>query len=87
MKYIVRIVVIIEIIALIIGAYYVNTDSQEALGHKIIGFSTLALAFVVMPLFIAYRFSKSDKSKSIFSPTDKNEELEDLIKENKTIDS
>ncbi|WP_010521727.1 hypothetical protein [Aquimarina agarivorans] len=85
MKYIVRILVIAEVIGLITGSYLIN-NNQEILGNKIIGFSALGLAFVVMPVFIIYRFSKSDKSKSIFSPTEKNEELEDLIKGDKTID-
>jgi len=79
MKYLVRIIVISEIIALIIGVYLKNTD-QEALGTKVIGFSTLALMFVVIPLFLIYRFSKSsNQSKSIFNPLEKNKELEDFI--------
>ncbi len=85
MKYIVRILVTAEIIGLITGSYLLNTGN-EVLGNKIIGFSALGLAFIVMPAFIIYRFSKSDKSKSIFSPTEKNEELEEVIKGNKTID-
>jgi len=79
MKYIVRIVVVTEIIALITGVYLKNTN-QEALGTKVLGFSALALMFVVMPLFLIYRFSKSsNQSKKIFNPLEKNEELEDFI--------
>ena len=81
-KYLVRILVTAEIIGLAYGTYLINTD-QEVLGNKAIGFSALGLAFIVMPVFIIYRFMKSDKSKTIFSPTDKNKELEDFLK-NKT---
>ncbi len=80
MKYIVRIIVTIEILGLIYGAYLVNTE-QEILGNKVIGFSALALIFIVMPLFLIYRFKKSgNHSRTIFSPTEKNEELEDFMK-------
>ena len=78
MKYIVRILVVAVIIGLSVGFYYKNTGN-EVLGNKCVGFSVLGLAFVVMPIFIIYRFSKSDRSKYIFSPTEKNEELEDFI--------
>ena len=78
MKYIVRILVLADFIGLNIG-FYIKNFSDEILGTKIIGFSVLGLAFIVMPAFIIYRFNKSDKSKYIFSPTDKNEELEKLM--------
>lgn len=78
LKYLVRIAVISEIIGLATGLYIQNTG-QEVLGTKFIGFSTLGLAFITMPLFIIYRFRKSDASKSIFSPTEGNKELEDYI--------
>ena len=79
MKYVVRIVVVIEIVALIVGVYLKNTG-QNVLGTKVIGFSALALMFVVMPLFLIYRFSKSsNQSRSIFNPLEKNKELEDFI--------
>ena len=55
LKYIVRIVVLAEIIGLATGFYLQNTG-QETLGTKFIGFSALGLAFVTMPLFIIYRF-------------------------------
>lgn len=79
MKYIVRLLVLAEIVGLAIGFYLQNTG-QEILGNKFIGFSVLGLAFLVMPLFIIYRFRKSDTSKHLFSPTEKNTELEDYIK-------
>ena len=78
MKYIVRILVVAVIIGLSVGFYYKNIGN-EVLGNKYVGFSVLGLTFVVMPIFIIYRFSKSDRSKYIFSPTEKNEELEDFI--------
>jgi len=79
MKYLVRIIVIAEVVALSIGIYLKNTD-QETLGTKVLGFSALALMFVVMPVFLIYRFSKSsNKSKTIFNPLEKNKELEDFI--------
>lgn len=79
MKYVVRIVVGLEIVALLLGVYLKNTG-QEVLGTKVIGFSALALMFVVMPLFLVYRFSKSsNQSRSIFNPLEKNQELEDFI--------
>lgn len=79
MKYLVRILVLAEVLGLAIGFYLQNTG-EEILGNKFIGFSTLGLAFIVMPVFIIYRFRKSDASKHIFSPTEKNTELEDYIK-------
>ena len=79
LKYLVRIVVFCEIIGLATGFYLQNTG-QEVLGTKFIGFSALGLAFLTMPLFIIYRFQKSSSSKYIFSPTEKNRELEDYIK-------
>lgn len=79
MKYLVRIVVTAEIIALITGVYLKNNE-QEVLGTKVIGFSALALMFVVIPLFLIYRFSKSsNQSRSIFNPFEKNQELEDFL--------
>ena len=78
MKYIVRILIVAVIIGLSVGFYFKNIGN-EVLGNKYVGFSVLGLAFVVMPIFIIYRFSKSDRSKYIFSPTEKNEELEDFI--------
>jgi len=83
MKYIVRIIVVAEIIALGVGVYLKNTN-QEILGTKVIGFSALALMFVVMPVFLIYRFSKSsNQSRSIFNPMEKNKELEDFISKKK----
>jgi len=63
-KYIVRIIVVTEIIALGVGVYLKNTN-QEVLGTKVIGFSALALMFVVMPVFLIYRFSKSSNQSII----------------------
>lgn len=80
-KYLVRILVTAEVLGLAYGTYLINTE-QEILGNKVIGFSALGLAFVVMPVFIVYRFMKSDKSKAIFSPTDKNKELEEFLRNN-----
>jgi|GEM_PF-2574462 len=79
MKHIVRIVVFAEVVVLVTGVYIKNT-SNNALGTKVIGFSALALMFVVMPVFLIYRFSKSNnQSRSIFNPLEKNKELEDFI--------
>ena len=78
LKYLVRLAVLAEIVGLSTG-FYLQSIGQETLGTKFIGFSALGLAFVTMPLFIVYRFRKSDASKSIFSPTEGNKELEDYI--------
>ncbi len=78
MKYIVRLLVIAVIAGISTGFYYKNIGN-EVFGNKCIGFSVLGLAFVLMPTFIIYRFRKSDTSKYIFSPTEKNEELEEFI--------
>jgi len=79
MKYIVRLVVLIEVIGLGLGFFFQNTG-QEILGNQFIGFSALGLAFIVMPLFLIYRFKKSNASKDIFSPTENNRELEEYIR-------
>ena len=69
----------VAVIAGISTGFYYKNIGNEVLGNKYIGFSVLGLAFVLMPTFIIYRFRKSDASKYIFSPTEKNEALEDFI--------
>ncbi len=81
MKYIVRILFIADLIGFATGIYF-HFQEQFAFSKKCIGFSVLGLFFIVIPIFLVYRFSKSDRSKYIFNPTEKNEELEDWMQNN-----
>ncbi len=81
MKYLVRILFVVNLIGFAAGIYF-HFQEQLPLSKKCIGFSIFGLFFVFIPLFLIYRFSKSDRSKYIFNPTEKNEELEDWMQNN-----
>ncbi len=62
------------------GYYLLQFIDQPILGQKIIGFSVVGLV-VLMFVFITYRYTHSEnKSKQLFMPTQKNDELEEWIK-------
>ncbi len=81
MKYLIRILFFVNLVGFASGVYF-HFNEQLALSKKCIGFSVLGLFFIVIPIFLFYRFSKSDRSKYIFNPTEKNEELEDWMQNN-----
>lgn len=78
MKYAVRILFTINLIGFIAGIYF-HFQEQFLTSKKCIGFSIMGLFFVFIPVFLVYRFSKSDRSKYIFNPTERNEDLEDWM--------
>jgi hypothetical protein len=65
MKKIISFLFISLIISISIGFYF--KGSNEDLGNKIIGFSTLVFVFVFMPLFIYNGFKGKKLSDYIFS--------------------
>ncbi len=81
MKYIVRILFTIVFLGFVAGVYF-HFNEQPNISQKAVGFSILGLFFIAIPVFLMYRFSKSDRSKYIFNPTEKNEELEDWMQNN-----
>ncbi len=60
MKYIITAIVLASFAAIIYGFNIKNDDSN--LGHKFIGFGTMGLFLVAMPLFL-YKESKGKKMK------------------------
>ncbi len=57
MKYLL-LVLLITFFALLGFGYYLNFEEPKS-GDKWIGFGVLLVAFIIMPLFIAYRYKKS----------------------------
>ena len=60
MKTALKILFIIFILWMIIGVYFLNTEHPKA--QVIMGLGVLYMAFVLMPIFIYYRY-KDDKYK------------------------
>ncbi|WP_124978877.1 hypothetical protein [Nonlabens xiamenensis] len=60
-----KLLAVLLILALIaIGSgFYLVAHQQVALGHKVIGLSTLFIFLVLMPVFIWYRYKDKDLSK------------------------
>lgn len=61
-----------------IGAgFFVISQGNPVLGHKMIGLSVLFLFFIIMPLFIWTRYKNKDFSKFTFTDKDTNPEDDD----------
>jgi hypothetical protein len=61
-----------------IGYGFMTIDQgEDALGHKIIGLSTLFIFFVIMPLFIWTRYRNKDLSKFTFNNNKKDDDDDD----------
>lgn len=54
MKYVIRILALLILIALCSGLYCSYTDEHKELGEKLIGFSVLGTVLFLMPIFIYY---------------------------------
>lgn len=67
MKYFLKTLFVVVIIALIIGYYLKSNGNQN--GEIIIGISVLVTAFILMPTFIYYRYK--DKKMSNFKLSSK----------------
>lgn len=62
------------VIVTISAGYYINTTTPQE-GEKIIGIGVLMLAFILMPLFIYWRYKDKDLSKfTLYQPKKKEEE-------------
>ena len=70
MKLLLKILFFILLTALIIGFYLKNTNDGR--GEIIIGIAILFLAFILMPLFIFYRYQKGKYKKYVIDPKSKN---------------
>ena len=65
LKRLVQIVLVCIVIAIATG-YYFKTNVDALTGDLIIGIAVLAVAFVLMPLFLVYRYKKTSLRKYIF---------------------
>lgn len=59
---ILAILLILAVIVIGAGFYLVHLGNAVAMGHKLIGLSTLFIFFIIMPAFIWVRYSKKDLS-------------------------
>ncbi len=59
-------------IGLIGYGFYIKNHGQYEFGDKLIGLGVLGTAFIVMPAFIAYRYSKSGVKSYMFPSQDAN---------------
>lgn len=75
MKTLLRILLVLAL-GLIGYGYYLNAEGAES-GEKFIGFGVLLFAFILMPLFIYFRYRNKDLRNYTFkdfaNPPDKKE--------------
>jgi len=76
MKIVLRLLLLL-VLGLIGYGYYLNLDESGA-GEKFIGFGVVLFAFILMPLFIYFRYKDKDlrnySLKDFANPPDKKEE-------------
>lgn len=65
MKLALKILFIIFIVWMITGAYLINTEHEKA--EVVMGLGVLYLSFIVMPLFIYYRYKDGKYKKYIIN--------------------
>ena len=70
MKLLLKIFFGIFILAMIVGAYLKYQNPPK--GEVLIGLSILFLSFILMPLFIFYRFRNGKYKKYVLDPNSKN---------------
>jgi hydrogenase-4 membrane subunit HyfE len=58
----------IAVVAAIATGYFFKSRDYTLTGDRIIGIAILALAFIVMPLFIFYRYRNKKVSDYFFRP-------------------
>ena len=73
MKRLVQIVFFCIVIAIATG-YFFKTKDDHLTGDRIIGVAVIAMAFILMPLFIIYRSKRSNIRNYIFPDKDKNDD-------------
>jgi len=72
MKTVLKILFIIFILWMIIGAYFLNIEHPKA--QVIMGLGVLYMAFILMPLFIYYRYKDGKYKKYIIKNENKKAE-------------
>lgn len=65
MKILLKILFVVFIIWMLVGAYLVNTDHEKA--QVVMGLGVFFLAFIFMPLFIYYRYKDGKYKKYILN--------------------
>jgi hypothetical protein len=70
------ILLLCALLAIGVGFYFLD-QGDDAVGHKIIGLSTLFIFLIVMPLFIWTRYKNKDLSKFNFNQKKDEDEDED----------
>lgn len=69
-------IIFIGIVIAIATGYFFKSRGDDLTGDRIIGMAVLALTFIVMPLFIFYRYRKTSINKYLF-PGKREENEED----------
>lgn len=64
------------IVVAIAAGYFYKTRVDSLTGERIIGIAVLTLTFILMPLFIAYRYKKTRLRQYLFPETEKDEDDE-----------
>jgi len=77
MKRTLQMLLIVIIIGLSVGFYYIDQDN--VLGKKVVGISVLAFALVLLPLFLYHRY-KGKKMTDYMLDNDKINEIFDNLK-------
>lgn len=76
MKIVLRLLLIAVLILIGFG-YYLNLE-ESGIGEKFIGFGVVLFAFILMPMFIYYRYKEKDlrnySFKDFANPPDKKKE-------------
>ena len=76
MKRLIQIIAAGIVVAIAVGYFY-KTRVDSLTGERIIGISVLALTFILMPLFIAYRYKKTSLRQYLFPEKEKDEDDEE----------
>jgi len=71
MKRIIQIVFLCIVIAIATG-YFFKSKDDHLTGDRIIGLAVLAMAFILMPLFIFHRYKKSNIRNYMIPGKDEN---------------
>ncbi|MBP2833254.1 hypothetical protein J8281_13755 [Aquimarina sp. U1-2] len=69
MKYVIRIL-FIGVVVLVCTGYYYKNSGNHAFGDQLVGIGILAASFVLMPIFIYYRWK--DRKVKDYMLTDEN---------------
>ena len=70
-------ILLIALTVIGIGLYIVSEGEDLILGHKLVGFATVFIFFVLMPAFIFVRYRRKDLSKFSFNTKTKEQKEEE----------